>query len=90
MTGEFHTCILRCVFSHVHAAAENGFESIFRSHRKSCETLLTDRNGRAFARPFLLLCKNIQMIVDDTGFAVFDADIIAQIDDTTVGDDVIE
>ena len=41
MADKFHTCSLRCVFVHVHAAAENDFHFIRRFRGELCEALGT-------------------------------------------------
>ena len=38
---KFHTCSLRCVFVHVHAAAENDFHFLRRFGGELCEAFLT-------------------------------------------------
>ncbi len=38
---KFHTCSLRSIFRHVHAAAENNFDFIRACGRELCEAFLT-------------------------------------------------
>ena len=40
LADKFHTCSLRCVFVHVHAAAENDFNFIRRFCGELCEAIL--------------------------------------------------
>ena len=41
VADKFHTCSLKGVFAHVHAAVENDFNYVFRFRGKFCEAILT-------------------------------------------------
>ena len=41
MANKYHTCSLRSVFIHVHAAAKNDFDFIRRIRGELCEAFLT-------------------------------------------------
>ena len=41
LAGKFHTCSLRSVFVHEHAAAKNDFDFIRRIRGELCEAFLT-------------------------------------------------
>ena len=42
MANKFHTCSLRCMFAHVHAAAKHNFDFIFCFRKKFCEAFFAD------------------------------------------------
>ena len=46
LADKFHTCSLRCVFVHVHAAAENDFHFIRRFHGELCEVFSRSERRR--------------------------------------------
>ena len=61
-----------------------------RNNKKILHSVPSGDCAGFFTVLILLLCPDIQVIVNDTGFAVLDADVIAQVDDTAVGYNVIE
>ena len=55
MADKFHTCILRSVFVHVHAAAENDLRFIRRFGGELCEAFCVQHRYHKYAHPNLLL-----------------------------------